>query len=669
MSKGKVGIKKQIEVLRGQIRHHDRLYYVENNPEVTDQEYDTLVSRLQKLEEAHPEFITTDSPTQRVAGKPIKMFDVVQHKVPMLSMDNTYSHDELREFDKRVKKSLSPGNLEYVVELKIDGVSVSLLYENANFIKGATRGDGAAGDDVSVNLRTIRSVPLKLDASIALVKAEVRGEVYMAKEGFSQLNKRKKEAGEELFVNPRNAAAGSLKLLNPRITAGRHLDVFFYGVGYYEGVDFQSQYQLLEFLKEAGFRTNPHIKKCSCIEEVLEYCDSWEKKKEQLDYEIDGMVIKVNSIAQQRALGATSKSPRWMIAYKFPAQRKATRLKDIVVQVGRTGTITPVAVLEPVFISGTTVSRATLHNIEEIERRDIRIGDMVILEKAGEIIPQVVDVISSRRTGKEKIFVMPKKCPACGSEVKRIEEEVALRCENPACPAKIKEIIKHFACRKAMDIEGLGDALVEQLVDKGLVRDIADLYTLKRQDIEVLERMGEKSAQNVIDAINKSGSNDLARLIFGLGIRHVGEHTAEVLAERFVSLDKLRKAGIEELENIYEIGPVMAKSIGEFFKGRQPHKIIEKLKMHGLNTRQPKKRLINRLDGKIFVLTGELENFTRPQAQGLIKGLGGKVSGSVSKKTDFVVAGKSPGAKYAKAKELAVKILNEKEFRDLIQVK
>jgi len=658
--------KNQIEKLRDEIRHHDYLYYVENKPQISDHEYDILMKRLQKIELENLELITSDSPTQRVSGQPIKAFKSVRHKAPMLSMDNTYTHNELREFDKRVRKNLPQEKIEYVVELKIDGVSISVLYENGKFAIGSTRGDGETGDDVSVNLRTIRSIPLAMSIDKAPSLIEIRGEAYITKDGLEKLNKEKKESGEELFVNPRNAAAGSLKLLDSKIVAQRHLNVFFYGVGHFEGIDFKSQYEALEFLKKSGFRTNPNIKKCSDIEEVLDYCDKWEKKKDNLDYDIDGMVIKVNFFSQQKILGATSKSPRWMIAYKFPAERKATILRDILVQVGRTGTLTPVAVLEPVFVSGTTVSRASLHNEDEIERMDVRVGDTVLVEKAGEIIPQIVDVLKEKRTGKEKKFNMPDKCPACGFNVKRIEEEVAVRCDNPVCPAQIKERLKHFAQRTAMDIEGLGEALIEQLVDKGLVRDYADLYSLKKEGIEVLERMGAKSAQNIIDALEQSKSKDLARLIFALGIRHVGEHTAEVLVDKFDTIDKLCGASLEEFQNIYEIGPVVAESAWEFFRNPHTKKLIEKLKAKGLNTSQPKKHTSNKLAGKTFVLTGELDGYSRFDIEVLIKSFGGKTSSSVSKKTDFVIAGSDPGSKYNKAKELGVKIITEREFKDML---
>jgi len=663
-------IKKHIDRLREAIRHHDRLYYIDNKPEISDTEYDSLMKKLQSIEAQYPQFIDSDSPTQRVSGHPTKIFATVKHKAPMLSMDNTYTHDELREFDERIRKNIGNEIVEYIVELKIDGVSVSLLYEDGKFIKGSTRGDGLTGDDVSVNLKTIRSIPLKMYLKNTPASIEVRGEVYLTRDVFEDLNKEKEKSGEEFFVNPRNAAAGSLKLLDPKIVALRHLNVFFYGVGHYENAEFRSQFEVLDFLKEAGFRTNPNIKKCASIEEVLEYCDKWQKKKGSLDYDIDGMVIKVNSLAQQKILGVTSKSPRWMIAYKFPAERKATKLEDIIVQVGRTGTLTPVAVLKSVFISGTTVSRASLHNLDDIERKDIRIGDTVMIEKAGEIIPQVIEAVKEDRTGKEKKFTMPSKCPVCAALVKKTEGEVAIRCDNPLCPAQIKERIKHFAQRTAMDIEGLGDALVEQLVDKKLISDYADIYSLKAEEIKNLERMGLKSAQNLIEAINKSKSNVLSRLIFALGIRHVGERTAEILTEKFDTIDKFMDAGMEEFANIYEVGPVVAESIWEFFKKPQTKKLIEKLKSYEVNTKQPKLHAAQTgFSGKTFVLTGELEGLSRHEAEVLIKSSGGRVSSSVSRKTDFVVLGRDPGSKYAKAKQLGVNIIDESKFNKMFKEK
>lgn len=668
---GKKDIESKIRRLRELVSHHDRKYYAENRPEVSDQEYDRLMKELQKLEEVHPELITPDSPTQRVSGEVQEGFKTVEHKVPMLSMDNTYSADEIREFDKRVKKNLGVDKLDYVVELKIDGVSISLLYEKGRFTQGATRGDGFNGDDITINLRTIRSLPLNSRVKKAVrfpVIFEARGEVYIPRKTFLKINKEKEKRKEEIFANPRNAAAGSLKLLDSSLAAKRHLDMWIYGFGSVEGVSFKTQYEAINFLKDSGFRTNPHIKKCHSVEDVIKYCDEWEDRKDSLDYDIDGMVIKVDSFSYQKRLGQTSKSPRWMIAYKFPAERKETRLEDIIIQVGRTGTLTPVAVLKPVELSGSTVSRATLHNQDEIIRKDIRIGDHVIIEKAGEIIPQVVEALKNKRTGKEKKFSMPKKCPACGSGVENIEREVALRCENLGCPAQLKERIKHFASRQAMDIEGMGEAIVTQLVDKKMVEDYGDIYYLKHDEIKGLERMADKSASNLIDAIVKSKTNSLNRLMFGLGIRHVGVRAAWILTTRFGSLERIASLDIEEFEKINEIGPIMARSIHAFFRSKENKKVIEKIKRAGVNVKAIGDRgKTMKLEGKTFVLTGSLESFSRQEIEELIRIQGGNASSSVSKKTDFLVAGKDPGSKLDKAKKLGVKIINEDGFKKMIK--
>ena len=676
----KKGIKKKIDKLRELINYHDRKYYAENRPEISDQEYDRLIKQLKKLEQAHPEFIAPDSPTQRVSGEVLEGFKSVEHRVPMLSMDNTYSADEIREFDKRVRKNLGVAKLDYIVELKIDGVSISLLYEKGKFVRGATRGDGFKGDDITVNLKTIRSLPLNINTKKGTkipILFEARGEVYMPRKAFLEINKEKEKNGEELFANPRNAAAGSLKLLDSSIVSKRHLNMWIYGVGYTEGAAFKTQFEALEFLKEAGFRTNPHIRRCRSIEEAIAYCDEWEGKKDSLEYDIDGMVIKVDSFLHQRELGETTKSPRWMIAYKFPAERRETALEDIIVQVGRTGTLTPVAVLKPVELSGSVVSRATLHNQDEIMSKDIRIGDHVIIEKAGEIIPQVVEAVKSKRKGTEKKFSMPKKCPACGGKVENIEGEVALRCENLRCPAQLKERIIHFASRDAMDIEGMGEAIVNQLVDKKMVEDYGDIYYLKHEELAGLERMADKSASNLVSAIEKSKSNNLNRLIFGLGIRHVGVRAAWILASCFGSLDKIAQAKIEEFDEIEEIGPVMARSIFNFFQTKENRRVIEKLKKAGVNIENREQRTPyhkgtwqaeNReLEGKMFVVTGSLEGFTRQEIEEIIRAHGGNASSSVSKNTDFLIAGKEPGSKLDKAKSMGVKVIGEEEFKKMLR--
>ena len=666
----KKDIKKRIKELRKEITFHNKKYYVDNLPEISDRKYDALLDELKKLEELYPEFISPDSPTLRVGGGTLKEFKTVEHRVPMLSMDNTYSPEEIIEFDKRVRKNLEVDKLDYVVELKIDGVSISLLYENGKFARGATRGDGIKGDDVTLNLKTIKSLPLNLDFKKGAPQPELfeaRGEVYMPAKSFLQINEEKEELGEELFANPRNAAAGSLKLLDSSIVVKRRLDMWIYGVGYVEGAEFNTQLEALDFLKHSGFRVNPNIKKCSSIEKVIEYCDEWREKRHSLEYDIDGMVIKVDSFSYQRSLGQTSKSPRWMIAYKFPAERKETVLEDILVQVGRTGTLTPVAVLKPVELAGSTVSRASLHNQDEIGRKNVKIGDHVLVEKAGEIIPQIVEVVKNKRNGSEKEFFMPKRCPACGSAVKKLKNEVALRCENMSCPAQLKERIRHFASKEAMDIEGMGEAIVAQLVNKQIVKSYGDIYILKHKELANLERMADKSAANLISAIEKSKSNSFNRLVYGLGIRHVGVRSAWILASRFMSLDALANSGIEELQSINEIGPVMAESIFNFFRTEENKKVIEKLRYNGVNIEENEPSLKSKnLEGKTFVVTGSLESFSRSEIEELIRKRGGNVSSSVSKNTDYVIAGKDPGSKFEKAKELGVKIIDEKEFKKLI---
>lgn len=663
-------VKAEIESLRRELRRHDHLYYVLNKPEINDQEYDRLYRRLKDLEDAHPDLVTPDSPTQRVGGEPAKGFPSVKHIVPMLSLDNTYSADEIRQFDGRVSKNLKGEKAEYVVELKFDGVSISLLYEKGRWITGSTRGDGTQGDDVSNNLKTIRSIPLSFSDEVKHVpKAiEVRGEVYMTKKALERLNKEKGKKGEEPFANPRNAAAGSLKLLDPREVASRGLDIYIWGIGHCEGVEFKTHAEVLEYLKKCGFRVNPHYKVCGTIEEVIEYCNSWEDRHTKLEVEIDGMVLKVNDLAQQRRLGVTTKSPRWSIAYKFPAERALTKIKDIEVGVGRTGAITPVAILEAVHLSGTTVSRASLHNFDEIERLDVRIGDRVYVEKSGEIIPKVVGVAKEKRTGSERKFGIPSKCPACGSALVREKEEVAVRCENVACPAQIKETILHFASRDAMDIEGMGDAITNQLVDKKLIRDYGDIYSLKLDDVKSLERMAEKSGRNLIEAIENSKLNDLNRLIYALGIRHVGEHAAWLLAQHFGSIEKLEKADLETLRSIREIGPVMAESVYNFFRSKENMKVLKKLKDAGL--RMSGAASVAKggpLAGKTVVITGTLKSYSRSDAEELVRKLGGNASSSVGKNTDMLVAGEEPGSKLDKARALGVKIISEEEFLEMVR--
>ncbi|MBI2471269.1 MAG: NAD-dependent DNA ligase LigA [Planctomycetes bacterium] len=665
-------IKEKIKQLCDTIRYHDRKYYVENNPEITDYDYDQLLKELQRLEKLHPEFITPDSPTQRVGGEPLTQFPTIEHRVPMLSIDNTYSDEELREFDQRIKRMADIDlhhDIEYVVELKIDGVAITLWYENGLFVRGATRGDGFKGDDVSANLRTIRQIPLKLEPVDKKLKVpssiEIRGEIYLPNKEFQRLNEEREESGEPQFANPRNAAAGSLKLLDSRITAQRRLCLFAYAIGYFEGIEPMTHIQCLELIRGFGLPVNPHTRLCKHIEDVIHYCNEWDKRRAELDYMVDGMVVKVNSLVLHNQLGVTSKSPRWVISFKFQPEQAITKIEEIVVQVGKTGTLTPVANLTPVLLAGTTVSRATLHNFDEIRRKDIREGDHVVLQKAGEIIPQVISVLKEKRKGTETPFTEPAVCPECKEKVVRNDKEVYLRCHNPLCQAQVKRRIQYFAGRDAMDIEGMGPALVEQLVDKGFVKDYSDIYYLKYDDLVTLERMGEKSSQNLIHAIEESKRRDLDRLICALGIPNVGSHTAEVLAGRFDTLEKLANAAQEELESIYEIGPVVAKSIVEFFQNEHIREIIEKLKTGGVNTRklETQKLVKNpKVSGKSFVLTGTLQKYTRKDAETLIKSLGGRVLSSVSKKTDYLVAGEDPGSKLDKAKELNVHVLDEAAF-------
>jgi len=651
----------KIKKLREEINYHNYKYYVENNPVISDYEYDQLLKQLEKLESEHPDLITPDSPTQRVGEQPVEGFKTVKHKVPMLSLANTYSYDEIRDFDERVRKNV--GDVEYTVDPKIDGVGVALLYENGVFVRGATRGDGVKGDDITANLKTIRSIPLRLRGNV-LKNVEVRGEVYMPLEGFKKYNREQAEKGGVIFANPRNAAAGSLRQLDPRIVASRPLDIFIYYLSYSDR-EFDTLENAFKALKEAGFRINPLMKKVKTVGEVIEYCEDLEKKRDTLDYEIDGVVVKVNSYAQQRELGETSKNPRWAIAYKFSAKQATTKLKDIIIQVGRTGTLTPVAVLEPVKVGGVTVSRATLHNFDELKRKDIRIGDWVLVERSGDVIPQIVKSIKERRTGAEKRKGIPKKCPVCGTEVVRPEGEVAIRCPNRYCPARLKWRLRYYASRDAMDIDHLGEQTIDKLLDAGLVNDIADLYSLKKEDILKLEGFKEKSAQNLLDSIERSKKQDLSRLIYGLGIRHVGKYAAQLLASRYNSVDELAKASEEELKQIDGLGDKSAESIVTFFSTEENQKLIERLKEIGVKTKEEKKHGLP-LEGKKFVFTGGLSTLSRPEASDLVKQKGGIVASSVSKDVDYVVVGDKPGSKYQKAKKLNLKIINEEEFKKIV---
>jgi len=656
---------KRIERLIREINNHNFRYYVDNNPVISDAEYDKLVRELKSLEEQFPELRQPDSPTQRVGGQPLEGFVTVAHSRPMLSLDNGYSREEVRDFDQRMHKLLGAEDISYTVELKIDGLALALVYENGLLVRAITRGNGMSGDDITANARTISVIPLRIACRQPL---EVRGEAYLRKDDFRKINRQREENGEPLFANPRNAAAGTLKHLDPKEVSRRRL-LFFAWAGFLNE-DLKEHRLILEFLREQRFPVNPNIRTFRGIDRVIEYCDSWQEKRHSLPYETDGMVIKVNNLALQETAGCTSKNPRWAMAYKFPAEQATTRVKDIIVQVGRLGTLTPVAILEPVFLSGSTVSRASLHNQDEIKRLGVKINDRVFVEKAGEVIPQVVRVITEIRTGEEQDFVMPDKCPACSGSLVREENQVAIRCINPGCPAQVKERVIHFAGRDAMDIEGLGWEMISVLVDKKLIADYADLYYLKYDALFNLDRMAEKSTENLLNGIAASKERSLDRLIYGLGIRQVGSHAAEVLAARFQSLDELAAATAGDLTAIPEIGPVMADSLVQFFSAETTKKVLDKLRRAGVNFQNlneaiPLEKQV--LAGKTLVVTGALEKYSRSEAEALIKKLGGRPAASVSKKTEYLVAGADPGSKLDKAKELGVKILTEKEFLGLIE--
>ncbi len=666
-------VKKEIENLREKLRHHEYLYYVLDEPEISDAAYDRMMNRLKELEDAYPELVTPDSPTVRVGGAPRDGFSTVRHARPMLSLDNAFSYDALREWDRRVREGSGQQKIEYIAEHKFDGLSISLQYEDGMLARGVTRGDGTTGEDVTPNVKTIRSIPLRVDAA-ALKKIklradfEVRGEVMMTRKAFEALNRQQEQIGGKIFVNPRNSAAGAVRVLDPAITAARRLDFFAYYLLVDGKVPFAKHSESLQALKQLRFRASDDWKLCAGIEAVTAYCEEWDAKREKLPYEIDGVVIKVNSTAIQNELGYTAKAPRWAIAYKYPARQETTVVNDIIVQVGRTGTLTPVAVLEPVQVGGVTVSRSTLHNMDEIERLGLQIGDTVLIERAGEVIPHVLKVV---KEGKHrKPFKMPKHCPECGSAIHHVEGEVAYRCVNAACPAKRKESLLHFAGRHAMNIDGLGEKIVDQLVDKGLVKDVADLYSLKLEDLASLERMAEKSAQNLLDEIEASKKNSLARLIYALGIQFVGERTAQLLAEHFSSLEELAAAKEEQLIEVPEVGPKVAASIAEFFSEPANLKLIKKLNKASVHPAAEKRKVkSDKFAGKSFVFTGGLANRSREEAGEIVQQHGGKVSGSVSKKTDYVVVGTDPGSKYDKAKELGVAILTEQEFEKLLGLK
>lgn len=661
---------KKVKELQTLLNQYNYEYHVLDQPSVPDSEYDRLLRELVEIENKYPELKTADSPTQRVGGEILDLFEKVQHQSQMLSLGNAFNEQDLRDFDRRVRQSVGE-KVSYVCELKIDGLAVSLRYEEGLFVLGATRGDGSIGENITANLRTIRSIPLRINKALSM---EVRGEAFMPKRSFEALNRLKEEKGEEAFANPRNAAAGSLRQLDPRIAASRNLDVFLYGVSDTGETGVESHSEALELLDTLGFKTNKERKKCVNIEEVLEYIEKWTSERPNLMYDIDGIVIKVDSLDQQQELGTTAKSPRWAIAYKFPAEEVVTTLRSIELSVGRTGVITPTAILDPVRVAGTTVQRASLHNEDLIREKDIKLGDQVVIKKAGDIIPEVVNVLAERRTGEEVDFYMPTHCPECESELVRLDGEVALRCINPKCPAQIREGLIHFVSRNAMNIDGLGEKVISQLFSENLIKDVADLYKLTFEQLIQLERMGEKSANNLLEAIEASKVNSLEKLLFGLGIRHVGAKAAKTLAQQFGQMDELMCAGYEQLTAINEIGEKMADSIVSYFELDEAKMLIAELNAAGVNMEYtgPKPVSIEHSEsifaGKTVVLTGKLEKLKRNEAKDKIEALGGNVSGSVSKKTNIVIAGEDAGSKLAKAQELGIEIWDEERLIEELNV-
>ncbi len=658
--------------MRAELRRHEELYYIHANPEISDAEYDAMLARLQELEAEHPSLVTPDSPTQRVGGRPAEGFMEFVHRRPMLSLDNSYNIDDLRAFDERCRKLADGRALEYVAELKIDGLSISLHYESGMLTGGVTRGDGRRGEDVTPNVRTIRSVPLSLKSNGQQVPAEleVRGEAYLPRQVFEEINAEREEEGAPRFANPRNAAAGTIRQLDPKIVAARRLELFPYEMLAGERRPFATHWESFEWLERAGFRVNPNRALCRTIDEVIEFCDQMELKRDELNYEIDGVVVKVNSTALQEEFGATTKAPRWAIAYKYPARQATTQVVSIVVQVGRTGALTPVANLQPVLLAGTTVARATLHNEDEIRRLDVRVGDWVLIEKSGEIIPKVLKVIESRRTGEEQPYALPTECPECGGIISRPEGEVVARCVAADCPAQRKARILHFASRRAMRIEGLGEVLVEQLVAKDFVRDVGDIYQLKLEDVAALERMAEKSASNLMEQIEASKSRDLPQLVYALGIRHVGERTAGILARHFRTLERLSAATVEELDEIHEIGLTVAESVRDWFDDAGNVALCGRLRASGVRTELEggaSVTLDENFAGKLFVLTGRLETMTRDEARLLIESRGGRVTSTVSKKTDYVIAGEEAGSKLDKAQALGLRVIDEAGLKEMLQ--
>jgi DNA ligase (NAD+) len=657
----------RIRELTDILNRHNYRYYVLDDPEVADAEYDEMMRELITLEEANPELVEADSPTQRIGAPPADGFQPYKHLAKMYSLADAFDFTELTEFFARVEKALPDHKPRYVCELKVDGAALSVTYRNGSFERGVTRGDGETGEDITGNIKTIRSVPLKLNITDPPAVVEIRGEAFLSKEQFARINRERGEMEQPLFANPRNATAGTLRQLDPKITAARELDAIFYAVGYEEGLKLESQKSVLDWLKNAGFKVMEQARRVESADEAMAFITEWGEKRESLPYEIDGIVIKVDDLNDQSELGYTSKAPRWAIAYKYPAEQKTTKVLDIIVSVGRTGALTPTAVMEPVKIAGSTVARATLHNEDEIRRKDIRIGDYVIVQKAGDVIPEIVAPILSRRDGTEREFVMPDKCVVCGAHVVRPEGEAVARCSNIACPAQSLMRIGHFASRTAMDIEGLGEVVATELYDLGLVKNVSDIYYLTRDDLLRIGHFKDKAAANLEAGIEASKQRPLSRLLFGLGIRHVGSHVADVLARRYSSVDDLAKATEEELTGIPEVGPQIAESVADFFRTEENLRVIERLRSAGVAMFEEREEVEQTLEGKTFVLTGGLTSMTREEASAAIERLGGRSSGSVSKKTDYVIAGENPGSKLAKANELGVAVITEAELLEMLK--
>jgi len=659
-------VEDKINLLRKTIEYHENKYYVDNDPQISDYEFDMLIKELQELERHHPEFVVPESPTQRVGEQPLNGFVSIEHRTPMLSLDNCYSIEELKSFENRLKKIIPEENFQYVAELKIDGLGISITYTGGKFSRAVTRGDGIRGDDVTANVKTIKSLPLVITDKRDI---EIRGEIFLPFSSFHQINKDRQNLGESQFANPRNAAAGSIRLLDPKEVTKRNLDLFLYSIDK-RGEDGADQWPSLLELKKLGFKINPISQLFNRLDDVISFHKMWSERRDELDYDVDGIVVKVNLKDQQERLGSTAKFPKWAISYKFPARQATTQINDIVIQVGRTGALTPVAILKPVKLSGITITRSTLHNEDEIQRKDIRIGDHVLIERSGDVIPKVVSVLKERRTGKEVKFVFPRTCPVCTSTILRPADEVISRCYNPSCPAKLKESLLHFASRKAMNIEGLGEALVNQLLELGIVKSIPDLFSLHLHDLENLERMGPKSSQNLLDEIEQSKNNKLYRLIFALGIRFVGERTAQILANHFQNLESLSTATSNTLMDIDDVGPKVAESIIFFFRQPENRNLIDRLKLSGLNFDAKKETdsFLEKpvLEGKTFVLTGTLSMLTRDRAKEKIESLGGRVVASVSSNTDFVVVGEAAGSKREKAVSLGVPLLDEEDFLKIL---